>query len=111
MSLADELKGLISGDEATAVDLGMKLLDPKAALMHTEIVDPKTMNQLRLMIAVTKDEEEKAMWKQVYRARALHMVAYKRKRVTEIVKIFTGLQAFLAMNANIEKKGGLLGKR
>lgn len=103
MSLGDALEKLISKDEPTAVDVAMKLLDPTDVIMHTEIRDPRTMNQLKLMIeyCTQKGELEEAnLWKQAYDARALHMVSYQRKREGVIAKMFASLQAYFMGQPN-----------
>lgn len=97
-TLGDVIANLVGGEQPTAVDVAMKLLDPTDVIMHTEINDPRTMNQLALMIRYCEesgDTEEAALWKAAYTARALHMVSYKRKRETVIAKMFASLQTWL----------------
>lgn len=107
-TLGDALAILVSGDQPTAVDVAMKLLDPQDVIMHTEIRDPRTMNQLALMIKYCKekgDTEEKELWQAAYNARALHMVSYQRKRETVIAKMFASLQTWL-MGQPQQNEGG-----
>lgn len=110
-TLGDALANLVGGDQPTAVDVAMKLLDPQDVIMHTEIRDPRTMNQLALMIKYCEekgDTEEKELWEAAYKARALHMVSYQRKRETVIAKMFASLQTWLMGQPHQGENGGRL---
>lgn len=110
-TLGDVIANLVGGEQPTAVDVAMKLLDPTDVIMHTEINDPRTMNQLALMIRYCEecgDDDEAKLWKAAYTARALHMVSYKRKRETVIAKMFASLQTWLMGQPQNDGNGGKL---
>lgn len=82
----------MGGEEQTPIDVCMKLLDPKDAVMHTEISNIPMMNKLALAIVCAEDDEEREFWEEAYRVNVLHPVSKKRKREEAIVKMFASLQ-------------------
>lgn len=121
MSLEESLSKLMQDDEPTAVDVAMALLDPKKAIMTTDIKNPGVMNALGIYIAHygNPDANNKSyspksalVMKALYDLNILHNISHKRRRAEEIVKIFTGLQLFLGMGQGQEQGGsGLMGKK
>lgn len=110
MSIETALQGLEGGEESTAVDVAMKLLDKESAVMHTEIKNPSIMNALLIarMFCTVKNRPKCAeFFKTLYEAQVLHMVSYKRQRPKEIVKVLTS--QLMALGLDTEKKKGLLG--
>lgn len=110
MSLGDSLAKLIGQQQPTAVDVAMKLLDPTDVVMHTEINNPRVLNQVAVMIAYCHQKEcpndlegkevgyEEQFWRTIYNSALLHMVSYKRKREGVMERMFASLQTWLMGN-------------
>lgn len=115
-TLGDVIAGLLGGEQPTAVDVAMKMLaansvDPDDIMMQTEIRDPRTMNQLKLMIKYSEqngDYEEADLWRIAYYSRGLHMVSFGRKRETVLSKMFASLQTWLMGQPQNDGNGGKL---
>lgn len=121
MSLEESLSKLISEDDASPVDIAMALLDPKKAIMTTDIKNVGVMTALGVYVAHygnpdanngSYSPKSALVMKTIYDLNVLHNVGAKRARANEIVKIFTGLQIFLGLTQQQDMqqgKSGLLG--
>lgn len=89
MSLDETLSKLISSDSETPIDICNTLLTPENIIMHCNTKNPKVLNRLKLMIAITEKDnpEECIIWETLYNARNLHSISEDRARAKEVVEI------------------------
>lgn len=117
MSLEKVLAGLTSSSESTPTDVAMKLLDKDSAIMRTHIKNVRTMNKIlaiqwytRFKLGVT-GEDLADFWQTLYDGNVTHMVSDKRKGEKAVVDVGKALMANMGMNPDLDKKGGLFGKK
>lgn len=90
----------------------MKLLDPKNAILHSEINNVSLMNALAVLINFCETRrcpEAADMWRVLYNSLVLHMIPHKRKRSKEIVEITKELMSFYGLKESKDRdKSGWL---
>lgn len=122
MSLEETLSKMMQGDDPTAVDVAMALLDDQKTAMTSNIPNVRVMNALKIYEAHYNDPENKAyspksalVMRTLYDAILLHNISKKGWRAEQIVKMFNGLQIFLGMGTNPQQEqqrgSGLMGRR
>lgn len=112
-TLGEALEKLVSTDEVTPTDVALKMLDPKDAVMHTEIRNVGVMNALHIMHKHRERQNRtltSEFWKDLYDDNVLHMVSYKRQRSKELVKMFASIMALFGVPGD-KNKDSLFGSK